>query len=257
MPLPKRRGFFGLSIFVNCNPKNSNMAEIAKDKNTIKDWAADDRPREKMIAKGRNALSDAELIAILINSGNQKQTSVELARDILHSAHDNLIELSKLSITDLMQHPGIGEAKSISIVAALELGRRRRYAEALELPTITSSSHAFEYLYASFSDFSHEQFLVLFLNQGNKVLKMERISNGGMTATVVDPKIVFKKALESNATALILCHNHPSGEVKPSQQDINMTSNMEKAGKILEIKVLDHIIIGNDKYFSFADEGMI
>jgi DNA repair protein radc len=199
------------------------MSTEIKEKKSIKDWAADDRPREKMMAKGKSALSDAELIAILIGSGNSKKSAVELSREILQSVKSNLIELSKQSIGDLMKHQGIGEAKAISIIAALELGNRRRYAEALELPTIKSSKQAYEYLYANIPDFTREQFLVLMLNQGNRIIKIDCISTGGLTGTVADPKVIFKNALDCNATAIILCHNHPSGEVNPSQDDIFLT----------------------------------
>ncbi len=228
-----------------------------KGKRTIKEWAADDRPREKMIAKGKASLSDAELIAILIGSGNSEKSAVELAREILEKSKDNLIELSRLSIEDLMRHKGIGEAKAISIIAALELGNRRRHSEAVIRSRIGSSKDAFEYLCTCIEDFNHENFLVLQLNQGNKVISHSIISHGGLTGTVADPKVIFKSALMNNASGIILCHNHPSGETNPSKEDIMITKKIVMAGKSLDIRVLDHIIIGAENFFSFADNGMI
>ncbi len=224
---------------------------------SIKSWAAEDRPREKMLEKGREALSDAELIAILIGSGNNKESAVDLSRRILRDVGDNLIHLSQLSVNDLMIYNGIGEAKAISIVAALELGRRRRFAETAQQPKISNSKDAFEYFYMRMSDLGHEQFWVMLLNPANKVIKMMKISDGGINGTSADPKRIFKTALENNATAVMLCHNHPSGNVEPSNSDMALTHNIVKGGKVLEIKILDHIIIGINKYFSFADSGLI
>ena len=225
--------------------------------NTIKSWAEEDRPREKMLAKGKEALSNAELIAILIGSGNSNESAVDLSRRILRDNNDNLIELSKLSINDLLKYKGIGEAKAVSIAAALELGRRRRFSEALEKPCIRNSQLAYECFYAHLSDLNHEQFWIMLLNNANKVIKLEKIGVGGMTGTTADPKKIFKSALENNATSIMLCHNHPSGNVIPSNADKQITNNLKKAGQFLEIKILDHIIIGNDNYFSFADEGIL
>ena len=225
--------------------------------NTIKSWAEEDRPREKMLAKGKESLSNAELIAILIGSGNSKETAVDLSKRILHDNKDNLIELSRLTINDLMKYNGIGEAKAVTIAAALELGRRRRYSEALEKPSIKNSQIAYECFYAHLSDLNHEQFWIMLLNNANKVIKLEKIGIGGMTGTTADPKKIFKSALENNATSIMLCHNHPSGNVIPSNADKQITNNLKKAGQFLEIKILDHIIIGNDNYFSFADEGIL
>lgn len=224
---------------------------------SIKSWAAEDRPREKMLEKGREALSDAELIAILIGSGNNKESAVDLSRRILRDVGDNLIHLSQLSVNDLMIYNGIGEAKAISIVAALELGRRRRFAETAQQPKISNSKDAFEYFYMRMSDLGHEQFWVMLLNPANKVIKMMKISDGGINGTSADPKRIFKTALENNATAVMLCHNHPSGNVEPSNSDMALTHNIVKGGRVLEIKILDHIIIGINKYFSFADSGLI
>ena len=224
---------------------------------SIKSWAEEDRPREKMLAKGKEALSNAELIAILIGSGNSKETAVDLSKRILHDSKDNLIELSRLTINDLMKYNGIGEAKAVTIAAALELGRRRRFSEALEKPSIKNSQIAYECFYAHLSDLNHEQFWIMLLNNANKVIKLEKIGVGGMTGTTADPKKIFKNALENNAASVMLCHNHPSGNVIPSNADKQITNNLVKAGQFLEIKILDHIIIGNDNYFSFADEGLL
>ena len=224
---------------------------------SIKSWAEEDRPREKMLAKGKEALSNAELIAILIGSGNSKETAVDLSKRILHDNKDNLIELSRLTINDLMKYNGIGEAKAVTIAAALELGRRRRFSEALEKPSIKNSQIAYECFYAHLSDLNHEQFWIMLLNNANKVIKLEKIGVGGMTGTTADPKKIFKSALENNAASVMLCHNHPSGNVIPSNADKQITNNLVKAGQFLEIKILDHIIIGNDNYFSFADEGLL
>ena len=224
---------------------------------SIKSWAEEDRPREKMLAKGKEALSNAELIAILIGSGNSKETAVDLSKRILHDNKDNLIELSRLTINDLMKYNGIGEAKAVTIAAALELGRRRRFSEALEKPSIKNSQIAYECFYAHLSDLNHEQFWIMLLNNANKVIKLEKIGVGGMTGTTADPKKIFKSALENNATNIMLCHNHPSGNILPSNADKQITNNIIKAGQFLEIKVLDHIIIGNNSYFSFADEGLM
>ena len=224
---------------------------------SIKSWAEEDRPREKMLAKGKESLSNAELIAILIGSGNSNESAVDLSRRILRDNNDNLIELSKLSINDLLKYKGIGEAKAVSIAAALELGRRRRFSEALEKPCIRNSQLAYECFYAHLSDLNHEQFWIMLLNNANKVIKLEKIGVGGMTGTTADPKKIYKSALENNAASIMLCHNHPSGNVFPSNADKTITNNLKKAGQFLEIKILDHIIIGNDNYFSFADEGIL
>ena len=224
---------------------------------SIKSWAEEDRPREKMLAKGKEALSNAELIAILIGSGNSKETAVDLSKRVLHDNKDNLIELSRLTINDLMKYNGIGEAKAVTIAAALELGRRRRFSEALEKPSIKNSQVAYECFYAHLSDLNHEQFWIMLLNNANKVIRLEKIGVGGMTGTTADPKKIFKCALENNAASIMLCHNHPSGNIFPSNADKQITNNLVKAGQFLEIKILDHIIIGNDNYFSFADEGIL
>ena len=220
---------------------------------TIKDWATEDRPREKMLIKGRETLSDAELVAILLGSGNKKETAVDLSRRILSDVDNNLIKLSQLSIGNMMQYDGVGEAKAVTIAAALELGRRRRFAEAAQKAKISNSSDAFEYFYSRMSDLSHEQFWVMLLNSSNEVLKLERIGVGGINGTTADPKVIFSTAIENHATALMLCHNHPSGNVSPSETDRKLTDHIVSGGRILEITVLDHIIIGENNYYSFAD----
>ena len=225
------------------------------EKKSIKEWAADDRPREQMIDKGKAALSNAELIAILIGSGNSELSAVELSRVILDSVDNNLIALSNLTLDDLMQHKGIGEAKAITIMAALELGTRRRGAEA-SLPTeVKDSKDSFERFLPYIDDMRQEHFLVLYLNQSNHALKVECISNGGTTTVIADPKLIFKNALNLNATAIILGHNHPSGNPRPSEDDRQLTKKLIAAGKLLDISVIDHIIIGNERYYSFRDHG--
>ena len=224
---------------------------------SIKNWATEDRPREKMLAKGREALTNAELIAILIGSGNSNESAVDLSRRILKDVDNNLIMLSQLSINELIAYNGIGEAKAVNIASALELGRRRRFAEVAKQTSIKNSKDAFEYFYMHISDIEHEQFWVLLLNPVNKVIKLVKISDGGINGTSADPKRIFKIALENNATAIMLCHNHPSGNVAPSEADIAITNSMANGGKILEIKILDHIVVGIDNYFSFADSGLI
>ena len=224
---------------------------------TIKSWAVDDRPREKMISKGRGALSNAELIAILIGSGSGELSAVELARQVLDSVGDNLYDLSKLSIDEMKQHKGIGEAKAVSIAAALELGRRWSVTSPEQRKSINCSQEAYEHFLALIDDPTKEHFLVAYLNSGNKVIKVERISTGGLSRTLADPKVIFKNALLKEATALMLCHNHPSGVVRPSAEDKQLTKNLVAAGKIFDIDVLDHIIIGENSYFSFAEHGMM
>ena len=225
------------------------------EKKSIKEWAVDDRPREKMIVKGKSALSNAELIAILIGSGNSELSAVELSRVILDSVNNNLIELSNLTLDDLKQHKGIGEAKAITIMAALELGKRRRAAEATLPEEVKDSKDAFERFLPYIDDLRQEHFLVMYLNQSNHALKVECISNGGTTHVIADPKIIFKNALNLNATCIILGHNHPSGNPRPSEDDRLLTKKLMAGGKLLDIKVTDHIIIGNERYYSFRDHG--
>ena len=225
------------------------------EKKSIKEWASDDRPREKMMHKGKSALSNAELIAILIGSGNAELSAVELSRSILDSVDNNLIELSELSLRDLMKHKGIGEAKAISIMAALELGKRRRAAEAGVDNKLKSSRDAYERLLLLLDDPQQEHFFVMYLNQNNKVLKAECVSKGGITHAIADPKVIFRNAINIGATALILSHNHPSGNPTPSEEDRLLTKKLTAAGKLLDINIVDHIIIGKERYYSFLDHG--
>lgn len=230
---------------------------INTDRKSIKTWAADDRPREKMISKGKGTLSNAELIAILIGSGNGELSAVELAREVLNAVGDNLYDLSKLSIDELQQHRGIGEAKAVSIAAALELGRRWSVTSPEQRKSISNSQEAYESFLALIDDPTKEHFMVAYLNRGNKVIKVERISTGGLSGTSADPKVIFKNALLKEATALMVCHNHPSGVPRPSAEDKNLTKNLIAAGKIFDINVLDHLIIGENSYFSFAEHGLM
>jgi len=223
----------------------------------IKSWAAEDRPREKLLLKGKAALSDAELIAILLGTGTTTTSAVDLAKKVLQGAGNNLNELARLSLKDMMKIKGIGEAKAITIAAALELGRRRKESDADEKPKITSSRDVFDHLKADLLDLPHEEFWILLLNRANRVTKKHQISSGGVAGTVADPKIIFKLAVESLASGIILAHNHPSGNLTPSQADIDLTRKLKDAGKLLDIQVLDHIIIAGKNYYSFADESML
>lgn len=222
----------------------------------ITNWSEDDKPREKLMLKGKSVLSDAELIAILIGSGSRNESAVELSKRILASVDNNLNALGKLSLTQLIQFKGIGEAKAISIIAALELGRRRRAEEAVELKKVTSSKIIFEIMQPIIGELPHEEFWVIYLNNSNKVISKSQLSKGGITGTLVDVRIVFKTALEMGATGLILCHNHPSGTLVPSDADKQITRKLKLAGESLEIKVLDHLIVTETNYFSFVDEGI-
>lgn len=222
----------------------------------ITNWAEDDKPREKLMLKGKSVLSDAELIAILIGSGSRNESAVDLSKRILASVDYNLNALGKLSIAQLMTFNGIGEAKAISIIAAMELGRRRRSEDAVELKKITSSKAVFEVMQPIIGELAHEEFWVLFLNNSNKILFKSQLSKGSMTGTIVDVRIVFKLAFEQNATAIILAHNHPSGKLQASDADIQITKKIKTAGQQLDIPVLDHIIVTETGYYSFADEGI-
>lgn len=223
----------------------------------IKSWALEDRPREKLLDKGRHILTEAELIAILIGSGSKEETAVELSKRILVNVNNNLNELSKLSVQDLMKFKGIGEAKAISIVAALELGRRRKEKDSGEREKITSSKEAYEIMKPILIDLPHEEFWLIMLNRANVVIKKEQISRGGVAGTVVDTKIIFKTAVDNYASSIIICHNHPSGNLKPSEADMKITKSIKEAGKIMEIPLLDHLIVTENNYYSFGDEGLI
>jgi len=232
--------------------------ETRKNENLgIKSWAEDDRPREKLITKGRSVLSDAELIAILIGSGNRNESAVELSKKILASVDNNLNKLGQLSLNDLMKFHGIGEAKAVSIISALELGRRRKSLTENKAPKVESSQTAFEQLYPYLADLDHEQFYTILLNRANKVIDVIKVSQGGVSGTVADAKLIFRSAVEKLASGIILAHNHPSGNLKPSQADIALTRKIKEAGAMLDISVLDHIIIASNDYFSFSDQGMM
>jgi len=222
----------------------------------IKSWAEEDRPREKLLEKGRQVLTEAELIAILIGSGSRDETAVELSKRILASVGNNLNDLGKLNVIELTKFKGIGEAKAISIVAAMELGRRRKATEIFKRDKITSSKDVYEIMRSLLIDLPHEEFWLLLLNRANFVIKKEMISRGGISGTVVDTKIVFKTAIENYASSIIICHNHPSGNLKPSEADIRITKNIKEAGKLMEIQLLDHLILTESGFFSFADENL-
>lgn len=224
---------------------------------SIKSWAEEDRPREKLNAQGRRALSDAELIAILIGSGSRNESAVELSKRILHHYDNDLNKLGKASIAELSKFKGIGEAKAISIIAALELGRRRGDTETKTPETIQGSKSAYQILRRHLVDLPHEEFWLLLLSRSSKLIAKELISKGGLSGTIADPKIIFHIALQHQASSLILAHNHPSNNRKPSQQDIDLTKKLYNAGKILDINVVDHLIITDDGYLSFADEGLL
>lgn len=222
---------------------------------TIKEWSVEDRPREKLLSKGMQSLSDAELMAIILGSGTRDESAVELARRILASVGNNLNELGKQDIKALTRHKGIGEAKAISIIATLELGRRRKLAETVDRATIASSNDIYQIFHPILADLPHEEFWVVFLNRSNKVLDKTRISQGGLSGTVTDVRLILKLALDKLASAIILCHNHPSGNDKPSEADVGITRKIKDASQIMDITVLDHLIVCDGHYYSFADNG--
>ncbi len=224
---------------------------------SIKQWAKDDRPREKLLVKSPGALSDSELLAILITNGNKEKTAVDLAREVLQLGKNNLNELGKLSINELTKVKGIGKAKAVIIAAALELGRRRQASGFLGKSVIKDSRDIAAYLQVLLKDYNKEVFAVVFLNRANKINHFEIVSEGGITGTVADPRIILKKALQENAVSLILCHNHPSGNLKPSRADEELTAKIKEAARFLDIKVIDHVIVSEEGYFSFADEGIL
>ena len=219
--------------------------------------ANDDRPREKFLSKGRQAVSDSELLAIIMGSGNKEETAVDLARRILSSVDNNWNKLSDLTLDNLMTFKGIGEAKAITIAAALEIGRRKSLQEVPEKPQINSSKDAYQVLHPYLSDLNTEEFWALYLNQSNKVIHIEKLTQGGISQSVVDVRILFKIALEKFATAVIVAHNHPSGNLKPSAEDISITKKIQEGGRILHISLLDHLIITQKSYYSFSDEGLL
>lgn len=230
---------------------------MQEHKYSIKQWAKDDRPREKLLMKGAEILSNSELLAILIQNGSKEKTAVDLAKEVLKLGKDNLNQLGRLSLKDLMKIKGIGEAKAIAITAALELGRRRQAEAPLDKTGILSSSDIASFLQAKLRDHRHEVFAVMFLNRANKVNHFEIISTGGITGTVADPRIILRKALEHDAVNIILCHNHPSGSLKPSRADEQITAKIKEAARLLDLNVLDHLIVSESGYYSFADEGLI
>jgi DNA repair protein RadC len=237
------------------NPAES--AHPAHSANTIKEWSPEDRPREKLMLKGRAALSDAELIAILLGSGTPRLSAVELARQILNLADYNLHALASFTMKDFLKVKGVGEAKALTIIAALELGRRRKSIEAVEKPRVRSSKDSYELLKAEMMDVKHEAFWIILLNRANRLISKQLVSQGGVSGTVADPKIIFKFALDSLASGIVLAHNHPSGNLKASEADISLTRKVIEAGKLLDIQVLDHLIFAGQSYLSFADEGLL
>ncbi|MCR9227234.1 MAG: DNA repair protein RadC [Flavobacteriaceae bacterium] len=224
---------------------------------SIKNWADDDRPREKLVQKGSFVLSDAELIAILIGSGSRNESAVELSKRILASVDNNLNELGKLSVNQLMRFKGIGEAKAVTIAAALEMGRRRRLEDTSKIIKIQSSFDAFELLYPLIGELPHEEFWIVYLNNSNKVVHKTQLSKGGITGTLVDVRLVLKQALEIGAVGIILAHNHPSGTLLPSTADKQITQKLKTAADALDIKILDHLILAQQEYVSFADKGIL
>jgi len=228
---------------------------MSTEKKSIKEWALDDRPREKMLGKGKAAMSDAELIAILIGSGNSEQTAVGLASTILESVGNNLIALSDLSIDDWMRHKGIGPAKAVTVMAGLELGRRLLSSEAVKPDKLTNSRDAYKRMLPYIDDFSQEHFLVMYLDTAKTVLKIECVSTGGSTYTIADPRVVFKKAVSIGANLIVIAHNHPSGSLKPSAEDVRLTKKFVAAGDLLDIKVIDHVILCRGDYYSFYEKG--
>ena len=233
------------------------MEKVKTEFLDIKRWAIEDRPREKLLLKGKAALSDAELIAILLGTGTASMSAVDVAKNVLQSVSNDLNELARLTVKDLIKIKGIGEAKAITIVSALELGRRRKESHSEERPKITGSKDIYELLKAELLDIPHEEFWIVLLNRANRVIKKHQISQGGVAGTVADPKIIFKLALEELASGVILAHNHLSGNLNASKADIDLTRKLKESGKLLEIEVLDHLIIAGKNYMSFADEGLM
>ncbi len=248
--------YANVSICFRCF-KFEPVKTVNKPSTSIKSWAVDDRPREKLLSKGAMALSNSELIAILINNGSKHKSAVELAKDLLKMGQDNLNELGKLSLKEFQKIKGIGAVKAITIAAALELGRRRQAASSLEKSSVKSSKDIAQYLQALLKDYAYEVFAVVFLNRANKINHFEIISRGGITGTVADPRVIMKKALEEDATSIVLCHNHPSGNLRPSQADEDLTKKIKGAASYFDIKVIDHIIVSEEGYYSFADEGIL
>ena len=230
---------------------------MQEHKYSIRQWAKDDRPREKLLLKGAENLSNSELLAILIHKGTRDKTAVDVAKEILRKGKDDLNELGKVTIRELMKIKGIGAAKAVTIAAALELGRRRQGFTPFEKTIVNASHDIAAYLQSTLQDYRHEVFAVIFLNRANKIKHFEIVSEGGITGTVADPRIILRKALDEDAVSIILCHNHPSGSLKPSRADEELTSKIKEASKYFDIRVLDHIIVSENGYYSFADEGIL
>jgi DNA repair protein RadC len=229
-----------------------------EDYKSIKNWAIDERPVEKLVSKGADALTNAELLTILINTGTRNRSALEIAKDLLEKGNQSLLELSKLSLADIKKIKGIGEKKAVTIIAALEIGKRRQLSQALERPRIKNSKSSYDILVTYFLDSVVEQFYVMYLSNNNAVMSVEKMSEGGMTSTMVDARIIFKRSLElNNVTKIVLAHNHPSGNLTPSQADKLLTQRIKESGKLLDIELLDHVIIGHNQFYSFADEGLL
>lgn len=224
---------------------------------SIKSWAKDDRPREKLLSKSTIALSDAELISLVLANGNSEKSALEIARELLALAHNNLYELGTLLVDDMMKIRGIGKAKAASVMAALELGKRRQLAHPRHLKTIKSSQDVGEFLCENFKYYRHEIFAVLYLNRSNRIKNIEIITHGGLSSTIAEPRMIIRKALEQDATSIVLCHNHPSGALEPSEMDKRITVKIQTAAELFEIRVVDHIIVGQDGFFSFADNALL
>lgn len=237
----------------------ANEASSAKDEGrlTIKDWAEDDRPREKLMRQGAGALSDAELLAILIRTGNASENAVDLSKRVLHAVDKDLDRLGRSTVAELMRFKGMGRTKAITVVAALELGRRRKVADAQQRPLVATSHMVFELMGGLIGELQHEEFWLLLLDRGNRLVDRCRVSMGGMHGTVADPKVIFKTALDRRASGLVLCHNHPSGQLRPSEEDIKLTRKLMEGARLLDITVMDHVIITATGHFSFADNGML
>lgn len=224
---------------------------------TIKSWAVEDRPREKLMLQGKEKLTDAELITILIGSGTKEESALELSKRILSSVNNNINQLASLPLEKLMEFKGIGEARAINIITALELGKRRHFTQVKQKSKIKSSKDVFRIIHPIIGELEHEEFWVLFLNNSNKVISKKQLSKGGITATMVDVRLLFKRAVELTSVGVIVCHNHPSGKLSPSNSDKQLTTKIKEAGNTLDIKLLDHLIITQKEYFSFADNGLI
>ena len=227
------------------------------DNVSIKKWAAEDRPREKLLSKGIQSLSDSELIAIILGSGSKELSAVELGRQLLLHAENNLNKLGKHTVQDLMKFKGVGEAKAISLVAAMELGKRRKLSEIMDKPSIKSSKDVYDLFHPLVADLPYEEFWILLLNRSNRIINKIKISQGGVAGTVIDTKLILKSAIENLASSIILCHNHPSGNLNPSESDIEITGKLKSASEFMDIKLLDHIIVADHSYYSFIDEGKL